>query len=175
MCALISTITLSNEQQAAQALSRSEVYLFLSRAFLYPQEDLQPFYQRARFAVHTLGEQDLFAPPEVPPLPTLKQEYVHTFGHTTPKDYSPYETDYGQSHIFMQSQALMALASFYRAFGLEAARGERLDHIGPELEFMYFLTYKEAYSLAHKRTRRADTCREGQRLFLERHLGRWTP
>lgn len=103
------------------------------------------------------------------------REYVRVFGHTISKECPPYETEYGAPHLFEQTQALADLAGFYRAFGLEvrSGAGERLDHLGIELEFMHVLTYKEAYALEHHTLSRADLCREAQEKFLCEHLGTW--
>jgi TorA maturation chaperone TorD len=42
-----------------------------------------------------------------------------------------------------------------------------------ELEFMHFLTYKEAYALTHHGPAKARLCREVQRKFMQEHLGKW--
>jgi len=52
---------------------------------------------------------------------------------------------------------------------------ERVDHIGIELEFMHFLTYKEAYAHQHHSEEQAQICVDAQQKFLREHLGRWAP
>lgn len=160
-----------------EALARSDVYLFLARAFTYPQQPLDAVYQRARDALAALGAPlatslDALAPP---PPQRLEQAFLATFTHTTPSEFPPHETQYGQGQLFQQPHALAELAALYRAFGVAPARGERLDHIATELEFMYFLCYKEAFARVSGSLDGAQRCREGQRHFLERHLGPWAP
>lgn len=154
---------------------RSEVYLFLSRALLYPREDIGLAWQRAAVAASALmGEPGgVFLSLEPPPLEALRQEYVAAFTHTSPKDYPVYEVEYAANVPFRDSRHLSRLADFYRAFGLQPVPGERLDHIGVELEFMYFLTYKEAYAGQHQGPEKAEICRYAQGRFLEEHLGCW--
>jgi TorA maturation chaperone TorD len=105
----------------------------------------------------------------------LETQYIRAFGHTMQQNSPAYEMEYGQGHVFMQSQSMAELAAFYQTFGAEAASGERLDHIGTELEFMYFLSYKEAYALTSSAEEGAEVCHDGQRRFMEKHLGCWAP
>ena len=172
-----SMLTASRQEQAARALARSEVYLFLARGFSYPRHSLSELHHRAQQAAQVLGEDSLklIRQLEVPPVAELETQYIQTFGHTMLQNSPAYEMEYSQRHIFMQSQSMAELAGFYRAFGAEAASGERLDHIGTELEFMYYLSYKEAYALSSGAEEGAKVCRDGQHRFLEKHLGRWVP
>ncbi|MBI4571393.1 MAG: molecular chaperone TorD family protein [Chloroflexi bacterium] len=162
---------------ADEALTRSDVYLFLARGFAYPQQPLDAAYQRARDALAALGAPqttafDALAPP---PPERLEQAFLATFTHTTPNEFPPYETQYGRAILFQQPHALAELAALYRAFGLAPARGERSDHVATELEFMYFLCYKEAFARVAGNLVGAERCREGEHHFLERHLGPWAP
>ncbi len=177
MYAQRSTPTASRPTPEVTAVARSQVYLLLARGFAYPRVSIQEPLERARQAAQMLGDDTtkLLARIEVRPPLELETEYIHAFGHTMRPDYPAYEMEYGQGHVFMQSHSMADLASFYRAFGAEAASGERLDHIGTELEFMYFLSYKEGYALATDNEVGATVCRDGQRRFLEKHLGRWAP
>lgn len=110
-------------------------------------------------------------------LPALRHEYESTFGHVVSKDCPPYETNYGRAHIFMQAQQLSDIAAFYRAFFMDVSDTvqERADHIGIELEFMHFLTYKEAYARQHHGEEQGQICVDAQQKFLREHLGRWAP
>ena len=165
------------EQAAARALARSEVYLFLARSFSYPRLPLSELHYRAQQAARVLGEDSftLISQLEIPPLEELEAQYIRAFGHTMQQNSPAYEMEYGQGHVFMQSHSMAELAGFYRAFGAEAASGERLDHIGTELEFMYYLSYKESYAMASGTEEGVKICRDGQRRFMEKHLSRWAP
>ena len=171
------TSILTASRQEQRTIARSEVYLFLARSFSYPRLPLSELHHRAQQATQVLGEASfkLISQLEVPPQAELETQYIRAFGHTMRQNYPAYEMEYGQGHIFMQSQSMAELAAFYRAFGAEAASGERLDHIGTELEFMYFLSYKEAYAMASSTEKEVEICRAGQRRFMEKHLGRWAP
>ena len=172
MCAA-ETASTPYREAAAQAQQRSAVYLMLSRALLYPGPGVEENWQQGMAALEALGEaegwQGLVLPQDLP------EEWVLTFTHSCPKDCPPYETEYDARSAFQQTHRLAGLGGFYKAFGLTAAQGERLDHIGVELEFMYFLTFKEAHAWLHLGEEKAALCRSAQRRFLEEHLGRWAP
>lgn len=161
-----------DEQAISVPLARSRVYRFLSTAFLYPDEETLPSLRKG------LDELEAFASSLVGlSLVNLQAEYRRIFGHVISQECPPYEAQYGSSHVFQQAQILGDIAGFYRAFGLEVSdqAKDRLDHIAVELEFMYFLAYKEAYALVHHGEEAASSCREAQRKFFQEHLGRWAP
>ena len=184
-----------DEQAISVALARSRVYRFLSTAFLYPEGDFLPplrqgldeggaGFHPARFGSSTGGHKALREALESLgssltglTLQDLQAEHRRIFGHVISQECPPYEAQYGCSHVFQQAQILGDIAGFYRAFGLEVSdqAKDRLDHIAVELEFMYFLAYKEAYALAHHGEEAASSCREAQRKFFHEHLGRWAP
>jgi len=169
---------------AGRALARSALYQLLSQSLAYPSGD----------AVQTLREADLPQAQEAADrLPAklasrlarladevrcrdaaqLQAEHRHIFSHVMSQDAPPCETLYTASHLFQETNELSDIAGFYRAFGLEPAEQERLDHISVELEFMQFLAYKEAYALLHHGEAKARLCRRAQRAFMRDHLGRW--
>lgn len=172
------------ERTAGRALSRSALYRLLSQALVYPSPE----------AVSAIQDVDLpqtkqataHFPAPVAPLLTalgehlqtsdavqLQSEHTRVFSHILSNDCPPCETVYTAKHVFQETQDLSDIAGFYRAFGLEMGDKERLDHITVELEFMHFLTYKEAYAQKHHGPAKARLCREVQRKFLQDHLGKW--
>ncbi|MCH8050739.1 MAG: molecular chaperone TorD family protein [Chloroflexi bacterium] len=103
----------------------------------------------------------------------LKSLHGHIFSHVVSADCPPCEAFYTAKEIFQETTELADIAGFFKAFGLTLAESERVDHISVELEFMHFLTYKEAYAQTHHDPARARFCRETQRKFIRDHLGRW--
>lgn len=176
------------EQAIHQAIMRSRVYRLLSAALLYPDDAFPSGMMNESISeLHAIlpalldGDgahealtamvSDDFSPD------ALQTQYRQVFGHTISQECPPYETEYGSAHVFQQAQRLGDIAGFYRAFGVEVSdrAKERLDHIAVELEFMSFLTLKEAYALTHDGEEKASICRDAQRKFLEDHLGCWAP
>ncbi len=178
MSGQISTSTLSKEERAEQAVWRSDLYLFLSTSLLFPQEPLDELKEEAAASLKALGLEDLsqaLTDLPVPSLEELKREYLGVFGHGTSQDVPQYETECERNHIFHQSRSLAEIAGCYRIAGLEVAKGERLDHIGVELEFLYFLALKEAYAWGKDAEEKAKKCQVAQKEFSQAHLGRWGP
>ncbi len=110
-------------------------------------------------------------------LTDLQSEHRRVFTNVITLDCPPYETLFGNDHVFAQSHVMGDIAGFYKAFGVELSKDihERLDHLSVEFEFMHFLTYKESYSRCHDGTEKTDIVVEAQKKFVKNHIGRWVP
>lgn len=175
------------------ALMRSKLYQLLSTAYLYPDEEFAAhlkeggFNRELEMCFRRLRDQEAYrrvTEIDIPPpfngefsTEALQSEYVRIWGHTISRECPPYETEYGNAHIYQQAQVMSDIAGFYKAFGLEISGGisERLDHISVETEFMHFLTFKEAYAAGRQERERASICLDAQKKFFSDHLGRWVP
>lgn len=111
----------------------------------------------------------------------ISAEYVKVLGSfSAAKECPVYEYFYGRTDIFQHTQSLQELADiggFYSAFDLKLSEDakDRFDHISIELEFMHFLTYKEAYALENHGGEQLKICADAEKKFLKSHLGRWVP
>ena len=169
------------------AAARSTTYQFLALAFGYPDADrlaqLKALPLQLEASQKVLQDTkclDSIATVRAILDPLAAAEwhstYLRYFGHTISKEFPPYETEYGQSHIFRKSQKLADIAGFYQAFGVDLSPeiNDRWDHVSVELEFMQLLCLKEAYALAEGHAEEEMTlCRDAQAAFLEEHLGCW--
>jgi DMSO reductase family type II enzyme chaperone len=170
------------------AVGRSIVYAFLTRAFAYPSaahvsalvDELAPTLRRIEFA------DDTGVGPMVAACLDALDDEAHTltaahqrlFTIIESRDCPTYETAYRGRDIHQQGEVMADVAGFYRAHGLTfgGPQRERPDHITVELEFMSFLTAKEAHARDQiGRADAADECRRTQQLFLAEHLGAWAP
>jgi len=107
----------------------------------------------------------------------LQAEHRRVFTNVITLDCPPYETLFGNDHVFAQSHVMGDIAGFYKAFGVELSKDvhERLDHLSVELEFMHFLTYKESYSRCHDGIDKTEIVVDAQKKFIKNHIGRWVP
>jgi TorA maturation chaperone TorD len=107
----------------------------------------------------------------------LQSEHRRVFSNVITLDCPPYETLFGNDHVFAQSHVMGDIAGFYKAFGVELSRDihERLDHLSVELEFMHFLAYKESYSRCHDGMDKTQIVVDAQKKFVKNHIGRWVP
>jgi len=87
-----------------------------------------------------------------------------------------YETSYGPAPGAAGGQTFQMadIAGFYHAFGFEV-RGQRPDHIAPELEFVALTLAKEAYARLSGEAEGGEICAEAREKFLAEHLCRWLP
>lgn len=110
-------------------------------------------------------------------LSDLQSEHRRVFSNVITLDCPPYETLFGNDHVFGQSHVMGDIAGFYKAFGVELSRDihERLDHLSVELEFMHFLAYKESYARCHDGAEKTQIVVDAQKKFVKEHIGRWVP
>ncbi len=175
------------ERALDDALLRAGYHRFLAEAFRYPKAGTLERLREFLPAPETAG---LWSSEAVAPAlagvarilaglsaESLEQIHLGTYGHTIPPAWPPLETRYGSSHAFQESQDLADVTAFYSAHGLRPRpdAGERPDHAASELEFAYFLALKEADARERGDLEGAERSLGSSRLFLEAHLGRWTP
>ncbi len=102
----------------------------------------------------------------------LAVQYTRLFDVGVPGPPCPL---YGGLYASERMQTMEEALRFYRHFGLASSPSQRElpDHLTVELEFLHFLTFKEAEALAAG----ADPgpFRRAQRDFIARHPGRWVP
>jgi putative dimethyl sulfoxide reductase chaperone len=110
-------------------------------------------------------------------LSNLQDEHRRVFSNVITLDCPPYETLFGNDHVFAQSHVMGDISGFYKAFGVELSKDihERLDHLSVEFEFMHFLAYKESYSLCHDGADKTQIVVDAQKKFVKNHIGRWVP
>lgn len=107
----------------------------------------------------------------------LRDEHRRVFSNVISLDCPPYETLFGNDHVFGQSYVMGDIAGFYSAFGLQLSPDihERLDHLSVEFEFMHYLAYKESYAILHDGKEKFQTVVEAEKKFVKEHVGRWVP
>lgn len=177
------------QHRIARAVARSLIYEYFSVGFLYPKPETFGYLTDRHPAVRSslrfikatetgTGLDAFWSLLSQRTASALEVEYCGLFTHTISDQCPPYEGEYDTSDIFQKSQAMADIAGFYWAFGLELSPSfqERPDHISAELEFLHYLTRKEALALqlGHGRDK-ADLCLDAQKRFLESHCGRWVP
>jgi len=110
-------------------------------------------------------------------LQDLRDDHKRVFSNVISLDCPPYETLFGNDHVFGQSYTMGDIAGFYNAFGLQLSQDihERLDHLSVELEFIHYLAYKESYALLHDSKEKLQTVVDAEKKFVKEHVGRWVP
>ena len=178
-----------NSNEAEIALCRSGVYEALTLGFRPPAKEtirrLISKEQNLMFAnLVSIIDEDLVE--DVSNLvmevdtgfeDNLESSYYNLFGHSARSSVPPYETEYGDKSLFQQPQQLADISGFLIAFDLEinVEGHERIDHVSCELEFMCFLTRKEAYAIENEKSAVLRETVKAELAFLKDHLARFTP
>jgi len=160
------------------AATRSHTYRLFARLFEYPGEAEASQAGGPGHELHeALAQVDssLVADADWNALATgdeLAVEYTRLFDVGVPGPPCPL---YGGLYASERMQTMEEALRFYRHFGLTSSPSQRElpDHLTVELEFLHFLTFKEAEALEAG----ADPgpFRRAQRDFIARHPGRWVP
>jgi len=167
-----------------RALDRADAYRLLAGAFSDPDApdasagplDVRGLRTAAAGAGVAITDDQLAALRRAASRPVRAAEHRAIFGHVVAHGCPPYETEYGRTHVFGQSQVLADIRGFYEAFGVRPrAGGERPDHISCELEFLALLSIKEAIAVAQGDDQRVSVSRAAAASFIEDHAGRWLP
>ncbi len=90
---------------------------------------------------------------------------------------APYGSVYLDSERKMMGDSTLDVRSRYHDAGLDTAKNfkDAPDHISAELEFMYFLIFKEIEAFAGSDIETAMGFIQQQKSFLEDHLLAWVP
>jgi len=169
--------------RSTSASERSRVYSLLATALAYPTDTgIEAISDAIAGAAPAFPEetqpllQELAA--TIPDdLATLKRSHQRLFPQIESQETPGYETAYRGDEIFNHTAIMADIAGFYRAFGLEVGGStrERPDHVTVELEYLAFVSYKEAISADNGESEQADICADAERAFLVDHLGDWGP
>ncbi len=168
-------------QEELAAAARSSLYRRLAEAFAFPSLELAEAVAAGRLLAELLGEmealpfdlsldggsQAALADPSLD-YDELQQEYIRLFEVGPGRPPCPL---YEGSHRSGRMKIMEELVRFYGHFGLRPQPGDQPDHLCAELEFMHYLSLKEAAAPRSQTSSYALA----QRDFLKRHLCPWLP
>lgn len=167
-----------------RAAARSSIYGLFQDAFAYPKEETREALAAgelvellrealARAEVDFTPAQEQWRTlQEVSSAEDLAMEYTRLFDTGASGPPCPlYGGLYGGDRL----NKLEEMVRFYNHFGLTTAEEVRElpDHLPTQLEFMHYLSYREAEALHAGRD--AGPYRRAQRDFAERNLESWVP
>jgi len=172
------------------ALGRACVYRWLVLAFNSPDQDLYQAIIDATLVSQIKATTAWLGPEQVllwPALSALQQKDLTL--DSLIAEYKRLSTD-GLDRIAMRESAYrwrdaydllqdaqtftLALRQEYAHFGISVTNSEP-DHFAVELEFMAYLTEREAYLWGEQASDAARQLRRHEHTFIHDHLGRWLP
>ena len=176
-----------NLSRIENAMARNRIYALLAKGFRYPDEESFSQLADGAYAEAISVALDACAADKVGDFQEsltslqaamsrqeLESAYLSAFETDMPE---PSVSLYEGSHHMQGNKPglLLELKSFYRAFGLTIADSENdlEDALTAELEFMQFLTAKQAQG--EEGVLDKSPYLRAQRDFLERHLAAWLP
>ena len=176
-----------------EAIARMLFYRFLGQAFSYPETAFQDIllkdvmWDELRTTDDVLGtgaEQTItemqnfvsqYKDDAQKLLIDLQIEYTYLFINAVPNvPAPPYESVYFGEGLLMGAPVSRVLHLYREAeLTISESYDALPDHIGAELEFMFYLFQQETKAKQMNDRETADTWREKQRLFLSEHLLQW--
>ncbi len=162
--------------------SRMQVYRFLAECYQLPNENLienldylsdhmSVICNQAASCVYRMKE----VIGQLDDLEQLKIDYAKLFVGPYKLLAPPYGSVYLEGERKVMSDSTLDVKDRYREAGLNVAEDfkEPPDHVAAELEFMYFLIFKEIEAITHSDVEDIVNYMQEQQSFLENHLGAW--
>lgn len=155
--------------------TRMALYRILSDCYYKPDEQLLNKLRNVEESMGQFREDIIKSIPETDQLPSLIIDYSRLFVGPFKLLAAPYGSVYLDDPQAVQKDSLYDLETRYRSLGLDIVLKEGPDHITIELEFMYFLIFKEAEAFDKGLDSVANDYATRQISFLEEHLTKWLP
>ena len=174
----------ANERPAVRdpvSTIRSSLYQLLARLLSYPTPTLADTYLGGGLGTTLSALIDglpyrldvpSFASSDELRLVDLEGEYLRLFDLPVAGQPCPL---YGGVHYGIRNQVMQELLRLYRHFGLSTVQAKTRDlpdSVPTVLEFLHFLTFREATAT---NSEQAESFRTAQCDLLDRHVSRWTP
>lgn len=161
-----------------QKENRRSAYKLLSTCYYLPDESILQTVVELEMALNSISpEAAAFASKmkAMPDLELLKIDFSNLFVGPFKLLAPPYGSVYLEGKREVMGASTIDARNQYVAAGLDFSRDvkEAPDHIAIELEFMYYLIFKEIEAVGQAKMKSAINYLEKQKTFLERHLGRW--
>jgi len=175
---------------------RSSVYKLLSLGFRYPTPEFFEAVKNGTFLTELWGHLSSFS--HLNGLLDKREEVDRkiqgdmaglTFGYFEEKfvrifevgDLEPSCPPYEGLHRKDEDRTsiMLEVSEFFKQFGLSMSREEGKrdlpDHVSAEMEFLHFLTFKEAQAGAEETPELLQGYVLAQKDFLDRHMTKWIP
>ena len=164
--------------------SRMTAFRMLSDCFLLPDPGLSEKLENLEFSMANVFEsavpfvqnmRDEFK--DGADLEPLKVDFSKLFVGPYEMSAAPYGSVYLEEGRKMMGDSTLDVKNRYREAGLDTAKTfkDAPDHISAELEFMYYLIFKEIKAFSKSDTETAISFIQKQKSFLKDHLMVWVP
>jgi len=159
----------------SQEECRRDSYKLLSECYYLPDEGLIKMLRSLDTSKDALHSGIVKNIPETSDIDSLVIDYsklfVGPYGLLAP----PYGSIYLEHMGRVMGDSTVDVRNRYAEEGLNVSLKEAPDHVAIELEFMYFLVFKEIEATRNHDLEKAVLYQRKQRAFLKNHLGIWVP
>ena len=160
------------EETVLKDCQRADAYKVLAECYYLPDEKLLKTLEDFGKAYDGFLSQVVRNAPEADDLYRHKVDYSSLFVGPFKLLAPPYGSIYLEEGKLM-GNSTFSVRKFYEQEGLDIVLKDAPDHIGMELEFMYFLALKEAQAREISDSNEIARLHDKQASFLEIHLGDW--
>ena len=164
---------MKKEEFIYQEEYKRDSYKLLSECYYLPDEKLIEILSgvdKSRGGLHSDIAQSI---PETNALETLIIDYSKLFVGPYKLLAPPYGSVYLENAPRVMGDSTLDVTKRYQEGGLQVHLKEAPDHVAIELEFMYFLIFKEVEAMRNSDSGIAASYLEKQKAFLGNHLGIW--
>lgn len=175
---------MTNKERAVAEMRRAECYRFLAACFYQPTQDT---LGKAEFFPALVDDLKIVCPAAAPFAQQMHEafsaqteeeltvEYARLFVGPFALIAPPYGSVYIDGERTVMGPSTQATIDFYESEGLakHAEFSELPDHIAVELEFMYYLVYRQVEALDKGDTGRYQEYRQKEEDFFGRFIGKW--
>jgi TorA maturation chaperone TorD len=163
------------DQQPKKQVRRAQSYKLLSECYYPPDEELIIRLNRlSDSTVNPCLEISNYVP-KIDELESLAIDFSRLFLGPYKLLAAPYGSVYLEDGRCVMGESTVEVRNWYRKEGLDVVLKEVPDHIAVELEFMYFLIFKETEAIRNSDPEGVANYLKKQMSFLQDHLGRWVP
>jgi len=154
---------------------RRDSYKLLSACYYLPDAELLNKLNNLDTSTEGLHADIAKYCPKISDLDSLIIDYTKLFVGPYGLLAPPYGSMYLEDNDRVMGNSTMEIRNRYAEEGLDICLKEVPDHIAIELEFMYFLIFKELEATKVNDLDNISRYQKKQRAFLENHLGAWVP
>jgi TorA maturation chaperone TorD len=152
---------------------RGNSYKLLSECYYPPDEKLIKMLNSLEKSRDGLYSEIARNIPRMSDVESLKVDYSKLFVGPYELLAPPYGSVYLEDARRVMGNSTMDAMNKYREEGLDSILKEAPDHIAIELEYMYFLIFKQVEAMRSSDSGSAASYLRKQKAFLESHLGIW--
>jgi TorA maturation chaperone TorD len=177
---------MDNKQRAVYEMIRGECYRFLAACFYLPKKET---IGSDTFFPALINNLQQVCPAAAPSAELMQQafssqteeelasEYAHLFMGPFALKAPPYGSVYLDENRIVMGPSTMETIKVYESEGLvrDAEFDELPDHIAVELEFVYYLIYRQVEALDKSDFASYQEYCHKEQEFISRFLGKWAP